>query len=174
MAPGKVETINFYDGSLSPKQAFQVYGWGTTRTGDSSSTANSLLTQTVYVSNPSDCQVIESNYKDADGPQICANNHYNIGVDVCQGDSGTGTTVFSNKTPYYSGLVSYGTNAAGDATCGEDGSFGMYTNVYYYKSWIESATGLKYMSGPNSIPVTTTSPPEPKPTSCFLFFFFCG
>ncbi|KAJ2747343.1 hypothetical protein GGI20_000594 [Coemansia sp. BCRC 34301] len=182
LVPGKVEAISFYDDKIVPKQALQIYGWGNTRTGGgSSSNPSTLLTQTVYISEPKDCQVIEPNYESADGPQICANNHYNIGVDVCQGDSGTGTTFISNGTQYFSGLVSYGTNANGDSTCGEDGSFGIYTNVYYYKSWIESVTGRKYLSGPpgdasNDAPTPTviaTPVPTPKPTSTCFFFFFC-
>ncbi|KAJ2691166.1 Transmembrane protease serine 11F [Coemansia spiralis] len=182
IVPGKVEAITFYDDTIPPKQALQIYGWGNTRTGGGSgSNPSSLLTQTVYISEPKDCQVIEPNYVSADGPQICVNSHYSIGVDVCQGDSGTGATIINNGTQYYSGLVSYGTNARGDATCGEDGSFGIYTNVYYYKAWIESKTGNKYLAGPNDptnaapTPTVVTPPPTPTPTKpprCFFFICF--
>ncbi|KAJ1672148.1 hypothetical protein GGF38_000257 [Coemansia sp. RSA 25] len=180
LIPGQVEAITFNDDKVVPREALQIYGWGNTRTGGgSSSNPTTLLTQTIYVSEPKDCQFLDPNYLSADGPQICANNHYNIGVDVCQGDSGTGMTYVSNGIQYFSGLVSYGTNANGDATCGEDGSFGMYTNVYYYKSWIESLTGKKYLSGPpgddaNNAPTpTVVAVPTPKPTSTCYFFFFC-
>ncbi|KAJ2030693.1 Transmembrane protease serine 11F [Coemansia sp. S16] len=184
LVPGKVEAISFYDDKVVPKQALQIYGWGNTRTGGgSNSNPPSLLTQTVYISQPKDCQVIEPSYVSADGPQICVDSHYSIGVDVCQGDSGTGATIINNGTQYYSGLVSYGTNARGESTCGEDGSFGMYTNVYYYKSWIESVTGNKYPAGPpndasNAAPVPTvvaspvTTPTKPPRTCYFLIFCF--
>ncbi|KAJ2890530.1 hypothetical protein GGI21_006137, partial [Coemansia aciculifera] len=80
LVPGKVEAITFYDNKILPKQPFQIYGWGNTRTGGGSgSNTPTLLTQTVYVSEPKDCQVIEPKYQTADGPQICADNHYNIG-----------------------------------------------------------------------------------------------
>ncbi|KAJ2810362.1 Transmembrane protease serine 11F, partial [Coemansia furcata] len=80
IVPGKVEAISFYDDTIPPKQALQIYGWGNTRTGGgSNSNPPSLLTQTVYTSQPKDCQVIEPNYVSADGPQICVNSHYSIG-----------------------------------------------------------------------------------------------
>lgn len=64
--------------------------------------------------NPPTCQVIEPLYKPANGPQICADGGYNIGVDVCQGDSGTGVTVKGKGSrQYLTGLVSYETNVRG-------------------------------------------------------------
>ncbi|KAI8320863.1 trypsin-like serine protease, partial [Martensiomyces pterosporus] len=139
---GYVEPITIYSGQINPLDALQIYGWGVTVTGGTSANLPAKLqTSRIYVSKPADCQVIVYDYKSANGPQICANNHYNIGVDVCQGDSGTGTTIYANGQQYLAGLVSFGTDAEGDATCGEDGSFGVYTNVYYYLPWIESTLG---------------------------------
>lgn len=149
MQKGKVESIPFYDKHIVPKTEMQIYGWGTTRShGSFADNPTSLLTQRTYVSEPQNCQIIEPLYKSADGPQICTDNHYNVGADACQGDSGTGMTIWKDGRQYLAGLVSYGTNARGQATCGEDGSFGVYTNVYYYRKWIESITGNKYQCGP--------------------------
>ncbi|KAJ2804614.1 hypothetical protein H4R21_001571 [Coemansia helicoidea] len=170
---GRVEAAPVYDGSIAPKDPMAVYGWGTTRSqGTSADLPDTLLTQTVYISEPQACQVIESRYDGANGMQICADSNYNVGVDVCQGDSGTGTTVTYNGTQYLAGLVSYGTNRYGDATCGEKDSFGMYTRIRYYLPWIRSL-GSKPTSGPATSTTPTEHVPTPKPTPTCYFFIFC-
>ncbi|KAJ2371932.1 hypothetical protein GGI05_007725, partial [Coemansia sp. RSA 2603] len=73
---GVVETISLYNDSIQPKTPMRIYGWGLTSTHGSSASPT-LLTQTVYISYPNDCRVIESLYNSANGPQICANNNYN-------------------------------------------------------------------------------------------------
>ncbi|KAJ2235060.1 hypothetical protein IWW45_002908 [Coemansia sp. RSA 485] len=194
---GFTETLPLYNGLIEPAQPMRIFGWGITKThGTVSDSPPSLLTQTVYISYPDDCKAIEPDYKSANGGQICVNNNYNVGVDVCSADSGTGTTVQGKDSKMYlAGLVSYGTNAKGEFTCGERGSFGMYTNVAHYRGWIESATGIKLATGPNNSSMadtpdpsasTTYVPPsqsqsqsqsQPPPTStpgqtCY-FFFIC-
>ncbi|KAJ2728336.1 hypothetical protein H4R23_003664, partial [Coemansia sp. Cherry 401B] len=139
---GVIEAIPIYDKGIDPQQAMQIYGWGTTRShGTSFDNPSSLLTQTVYVSTPEACQVIEPRYSSANESQICTDANYNVGVDACQGDSGTGSTIKKDGKEYFAGLVSYGTNRYGEATCGEAGSFGMYTRVSHYLSWIKSLGG---------------------------------
>ncbi|KAJ1822348.1 hypothetical protein LPJ75_000458 [Coemansia sp. RSA 2598] len=185
---GYTETLPLYNGLIEPRNPMRIFGWGITRThGTVSDSPPSLLTQTVYISYPDDCKAIEPDYKSANGGQICVNNNYNVGVDVCSADSGTGTTIAGpDSRQYLAGLVSYGTNANGEFTCGERGSFGMYTNVPHYMQWIESVAGVKLATGPyNSsmvdtpepTPSTTYSPPQAQPTSttgprCY-FFFIC-
>ncbi|KAJ1901048.1 hypothetical protein LPJ66_001057 [Kickxella alabastrina] len=181
LANGKVETMPLYNGAIGTRVPMGIYGWGTIRShGTANDSPSSLLTQTVYTSIPEDCQVIEPSYNGANGPQICANNHYNIGVDVCQGDSGTGTTIVAeNGKQYLAGLVSYGTNKLGEATCGEDGSFGIYSNVFYHQKWIEFVAGINVASGPFSepqvspalVPTTPTVTPT-KPPTCIFFLCF--
>ncbi|KAJ1989137.1 hypothetical protein GGI26_005288 [Coemansia sp. RSA 1358] len=174
------EKITIFDGKIAPQEAMRIYGWGKTRTdGSSSDVPDALLKQTVFIAEPRSCQDIDSSYKNADGSQICADNNYNVGVDVCQGDSGTGTTINAGGKAYLAGLVSYGLDRYGNATCGEAGSFGMYTHIKYYLSWIESVTGKKFVAGPSSEtstppPTTTTSTQPAKPTSSqFCIFFIC-
>ncbi|KAJ1728884.1 hypothetical protein LPJ61_003801 [Coemansia biformis] len=173
---GSVESVSVYDSNIAPKQAMAVYGWGTTRShGTSADVPSSLLTQTVYVSEPKACQVIESRYDGANGMQICADSNYSVGVDVCQGDSGTGTTVTYKGVQYFAGLVSYGTNRYGDATCGERDSFGMYTRISYFLPWIKSL-GSAPTSGPSIAPMATqTTAPviEPTPTTTCYLFIIC-
>ncbi|KAJ1642247.1 hypothetical protein J3B02_000970 [Coemansia erecta] len=148
MKMGFTESLALYNGSIRPIQPMAIYGWGITSTYGYDEPV-SLLTQTVYISEPDKCHVILPKYSSADGPQICVNNNYNVGVDVCSGDSGTGTTIqANNNVEYLAGLVSFGTDVNGDFTCGEKGSFGVYTNVYYYRNWIESIIGTTLAVGP--------------------------
>ncbi|KAJ2724458.1 hypothetical protein GGI07_001970 [Coemansia sp. Benny D115] len=182
---GSIEPMPIYNGSINPRQELSIYGWGTIRShGTSDDTASTLLTQTVYVSEPKDCQVIEPTYQNANGLQICVNNNYHVGVDVCQGDSGTGITIKDSGKEYLAGLVSYGTDAQGNATCGERGSFGIYSNVYYQRAWIESVTGISLVTGPLNSPTSSPTPtPNPSATptqtpapttssrNCLLFIF---
>ncbi|KAJ2371205.1 hypothetical protein GGI05_007868, partial [Coemansia sp. RSA 2603] len=148
MKRGYTESMALYNGSIQPVQPMGIYGWGVTRTHGNDEPSE-LLTQTVYISEPDDCKVIVPDYASADGPQICVDNNYNIGVDVCSGDSGTGTTIRArNGVEYLAGLVSFGTDGKNGITCGEQDSFGIYTNVYYYREWVESSIGMKLAVGP--------------------------
>ncbi|KAJ2135751.1 serine-type endopeptidase activity protein [Coemansia sp. RSA 678] len=178
---GIVEAVPVYDKSIAPKQAMNIFGWGTTRShGTASDNPPSLLTQTVHISEPKACQVIEPRYNSANDSQICTDAHYDVGVDACQGDSGTGSTIKKNGKHYLAGLVSYGTNRKGEATCGEDGSFGMYTRISYFLPWIKLNDG-GYTVGPPAdeatpsaiMSQTSPTPAKPMPTSTCYFFIFC-
>ncbi|PIA16414.1 trypsin-like serine protease [Coemansia reversa NRRL 1564] len=181
LSKGKVESIAIFNNNIAPKQAMEIYGWGTTKShGTYSDTPPSLLTQTVYVSEPKACQIIEPRYDNANEYQICTDANYNVGVDACQGDSGTGSTIKYNGIQYFAGLVSYGTDRYGSATCGEPNSFGMYTRVSHYLSWIKSLGGT-YELSPSDDSTSTTkpspsidNPPDnPKSTSTCYLYFIC-
>ncbi|KAJ1718277.1 hypothetical protein LPJ53_006593, partial [Coemansia erecta] len=73
---GSVETVALYNDNIKPKSPMRIYGWGLTSTHGTSASPT-LLTQTVYISYPNNCQVIEPQYSSANGPQICADNNYN-------------------------------------------------------------------------------------------------
>ncbi|KAJ2715116.1 hypothetical protein H4R19_001381 [Coemansia spiralis] len=171
---GRVASAPIYNGDIEPRDGMAVYGWGTVRShGTSADVPPALLTQTVYASEPQACRVIESRYDGANGMQICADSNYNVGVDVCQGDSGTGTTISYNGIKYLAGLVSYGTNRYGEATCGERDSFGMYTRISYFLPWIKSL-GSNPVAGPSTASGTPTAPVEtPTPTNSCYFYFIC-
>ncbi|ORX74092.1 trypsin-like serine protease [Linderina pennispora] len=118
-----------------------------------------------------DKQAIDARYSSANGPTICANNNYNKGVDVCSGDSGQGTVIRRHGTAYIAGLVSYGTDANGRLTCGEPGSFGIYTHIWRYVSWITTIANTTYTAGP--LPSVLVAPPAaPTPTRCILGYCF--
>ncbi|ORX68095.1 trypsin-like serine protease [Linderina pennispora] len=146
---GKVEFLSIYNGDIPPHSEMRVFGWGLTTThGSSRDIASSLLTNYVYISEPKECQWVESRYTDANGPLICANNHYHIGADVCSGDSGVGTIIYVEGAPYMAGIVSYGSSISGELTCGEDGGFGLYTHIYQYINWIASINDTALIIGP--------------------------
>ncbi|KAJ2804228.1 Serine protease 56 [Coemansia helicoidea] len=147
---GRVEAATVYDGIIIPGSPMAIYGWGITGSnGDSADLPTTLQTQTVYVSMPQLCIIVEPRYDSANGTQICADNNYNVTVDICQGDSGTGTTIRYNGKHYLAGLVSFGTNLFGDVGCGERGSYGLYTRISYYLPWIRSL-GSNPTSGPTT------------------------
>jgi len=62
-----------------------------------------------------------------------------LGLDTCQGDSGGPLThQFTPGRYELVGVVSWGRNCAK--------SYGVYADVAFYKTWIESYTGGLYMS----------------------------
>ncbi len=66
--------------------------------------------------------------------QICAAEERYGGRDTCSGDSGGPLVVFDrDKCPYVVGLTSYG-----DDECGRKNTFGIYTRISAYASWIRS------------------------------------
>ncbi|KAJ1768546.1 hypothetical protein EV179_005959 [Coemansia sp. RSA 487] len=177
LQPGKAEAITVYNGDIEPLDQMKIFGWGLTVTGGTGANlSTALLTQKVYVGEAQDCQTIDPSYEDANGWQICANNDYHTGVDACQGDSGTGTIITVGGHDYYAGFVSYGTDAKGNRTCGQAGSFGFYTRPYYYIPWIESVIKHGVSAGPQLVstpaPVATpTQTPAPQPTSSSSSWF---
>ena len=70
---------------------------------------------------------------------MCAGEN---GKDSCSGDSGGPLTVIQNGTFIQIGLVHSGT-VAGDnqVQCGANGNYGVYTDVFKYRSYIESVAG---------------------------------
>ncbi|KAJ1940218.1 hypothetical protein EC988_007097 [Linderina pennispora] len=167
-----VQPAPIYNGNVWPLYQMEIYGWGLRVTGGSAQDlAPSLLTNKVYISFPADCRAIDARYSSANGPTICANNNYNKGVDVCSGDSGQGTVIRRHGTAYIAGLVSYGTDANGRLTCGEPGSFGIYTHIWRYVSWITTIANTTYTAGP--LPGVLVAPPAaPTPTRCILGYCF--
>ncbi|KAJ2538396.1 hypothetical protein EV175_006481 [Coemansia sp. RSA 1933] len=164
---GYAESITVFNGDIQPHDEMAIFGWGKTRTGGSSEDSpTALLTQNVFVGEPENCMEIDPTYQNANGSLICVDNNYNVGIDVCQGDSGTGTTITLGSKTYFAGLVSYGRDKYYNPTCGESGSFGMYTRTSYYIGWIESVIGHVVSARPLEVK------PTPPSTTCIFFICF--
>merc|ERR1711890_147904 len=99
-------------GSTWVGEMADVYGWGTTSYGGSTS---DILQGTSITDK-----------------QLCA---YTLGTDSCQGDSGGPLTYNDNDKNEQIGVVSYGNK------CAEPNFSGVYSRVTEYLGWIKTQTG---------------------------------
>merc|ERR1711892_295988 len=122
------KTADNYEG-----QKAWVYGWGTTSFGGS--TSDKLLEVEVpVVSNTVCSSAMSAGVTDA---MLCAGGELN--KDGCQGDSGGPLTVDVNNQHVLIGDVSFGNG------CGLAGQYGVYGDVAYFRSWIDTTvSGAKY------------------------------
>jgi len=121
-------TADNYEG-----QKAWVYGWGTTSFGGS--TSDKLLEVEVPVISNTVCSsAMSAGITDA---MLCAGGELN--KDGCQGDSGGPLTVDVNNQHVLIGDVSFGNG------CGLAGQYGVYGDVAYFRSWIDTTvSGAKY------------------------------
>ncbi|XP_037918334.1 trypsin delta-like [Hermetia illucens] len=104
--------------------AVSVTGWGATKEGGA--VAATLQVVTINVISTSQCSSGYGTGK-ITSAMLCAGVNGG-GKDVCQGDSG-GPLISGGKLV---GIVSWGIG------CARNGYPGVYTNVAYFKSWVES------------------------------------
>ncbi|XP_054727637.1 trypsin eta [Anastrepha obliqua] len=128
-----VAPIVLSNSSISAGTQCQVSGWGRTEQGTLS---NNLKMANVSIIQESICK--ESYGSTLLGGMLCAGTLQG-GTDSCQGDSG-GPLVCGNELV---GIVSWGVG------CAQPGFPGVYTNVSYYRNWIDSRNdativGLKF------------------------------
>lgn len=129
--------------TFAPGSVALVSGWGTLRSGGSSS--NQLQRVEVDISTPA---AVTAAYGNLTNDQIGAARP---GKDSCQGDSGGPLVVFKNGTPLLAGIVSWGDG------CAKPGKPGMYSRVASFASWIETTTSLGGPVDPGPQPVTLIS-----------------
>ncbi|XP_037932750.1 trypsin zeta-like [Teleopsis dalmanni] len=108
---------------LTENTTCTITGWATTEYGQVSDT---LLTASVPIVGNDVCA---KSYGNLSQSSLCAGNMSTGGVDTCQGDSG-GPLMCNGVL---AGIVSWGNQ------CGLKQYPGVYTNVLYYKNWIEYA-----------------------------------
>lgn len=119
--------------------SLKVAGWGSTTPEYGDHTTPSILQEvTVPLVNQTTCSQTMIGVEDSmTAPSFCAGTT-NEGFDSCRGDSG-GPLIVEN-TGVQLGLVSWG-----NMRCGEQGSYGVYSNLSQYRSWIDQKTaGLSY------------------------------
>ncbi len=117
--------------ALATNDVLRVMGWGLTDAADD--TSISTVLQEVDVSFKAD-GICDATYPGADGQywhqSLCAGEESG-GKDSCQGDSGGPLLLLENGEWLLTGVVSWGDG------CGDNGKFGVYSEVAYYLDWIE-------------------------------------
>ncbi|MEH6345763.1 MAG: serine protease [Bermanella sp.] len=92
---------------------------------------NALQEVELPLVSPSVCRdVYFGLFQQSDQP-LCA-GYEDGGKDSCQGDSGGPLIFYIDETPYLVGVVSWGVG------CGEQGYYGVYTNVSQYTEWLDA------------------------------------
>ncbi|XP_017851072.1 trypsin-1 [Drosophila busckii] len=119
----KVGLIPRMDRSPSPGLACTVVGWGSVI--QYGPLPDELINANLTVLSDHTCMNIDDGYRPG---MICANNPDDFEVDSCQGDSG-GPMFCNDKVV---GVVSWGQG------CGTPNSAGFYSDVYYFKSFIDA------------------------------------
>ncbi|XP_030246515.1 trypsin-1-like [Drosophila navojoa] len=99
-----------------------VIGWGTVI--QFGPTPDEVLNADVYIQPYAICKQDTLFTKG----MLCAADINDYEVDSCQGDSG-GPLICDG---FVTGIVSFGIG------CGERGSYGVYSDVYYYRNWINN------------------------------------
>lgn len=134
---GSIKVIPPYTGAdLAVGTSLTVSGWGATATTDWSTT---LMTVNVKVQPMSQCQISGTT-------QVCA---FDTTKDSCKGDSGGPLAVSINGVNQLYGLTSFG----GAEQC--TGSYGVYSKVSAYNSWIVSTMNGGNPSNPPPLPGST-------------------
>lgn len=116
-----------------------VAGWGSTTPeyGNHTQSAQLLQVDAPLVNQTLCSNVFSGVSVNEDSPNFCA-GIATEGYDSCRGDSGG--PIVNKNTGVQLGLVSFGSRQ-----CGEENTYGVYTNLSYYAEWLEQHTqGLKY------------------------------
>ncbi|XP_076759812.1 trypsin [Xylocopa sonorina] len=141
-----VTNVPLISGSPLPYTICQVSGWGYP-----DENANDVTDSLMYVDLPllssSRCKALLANITDFPPGMLCAG--YEEGQkDACQGDSGGGMLCNGMLT----GVVSGGNG------CARPGYPGVYTDVDYYRGWIEERINSAYNKGDSQITTITLLP----------------
>lgn len=105
----------------------RVSGWGLL--SEEGTEPDMLMAVNVTLRSDEECRAVYGALAIQD-EMMCAGDN---GKDACQGDSG-GPLVCGPELRQLCGLVSWGYG------CGQDGFYGVYTEISYYKQWLEQAT----------------------------------
>ena len=124
-----------------------ITGWGTL--SSSGSQPSVLMQASVPIVSHQRC--LQAHPGDIDNSMMCAGPDQG-GVDACQGDSGGPLVCEFNGKWYLEGVTSWGNG------CGVPGEFGVYANVRFFLSWINSRISS------NSISTVVAYVPTSSPT----------
>ena len=121
-----------------------ITGWGTLSSGGSQPSV--LMQASVPLVSHQRCQ--EAHPGDIDNSMMCAGPDQG-GVDACQGDSGGPLVCEFNGKWYLEGVTSWGDG------CGDPGKFGVYANVRFFMSWINSRISSNISIAVAYVPTST-------------------
>jgi secreted trypsin-like serine protease len=120
---------------LADGTSLKVAGWGSTTPEYGNPTSPAILQElTVPLVNQTICSQTFAGIEDSvHAVNFCAGTPIE-GYDSCRGDSGG--PIIIEDTGVQLGLVSWGSTR-----CGEQNTYGVYTNLSPYESWIEQTSG---------------------------------
>ena len=116
-----------------PNDKLWIYGWGATSEGEAANEERPNLQKAVVP--VVDYQICSVTYRNKlSFPEMfCAGYFITGGTDSCQGDSGGPAVFYDEESSTFTqyGIVSYGVG------CARPAYPGVYTNVGYYRNWID-------------------------------------
>ncbi|MEZ8101002.1 S1 family peptidase [Vibrio bivalvicida] len=124
---------------LADGTSLKVAGWGSTTPEYGNPTSPAILQELIVpLVNQTTCSQTYADIEDSVfAVNFCAGTPTE-GYDSCRGDSGS--PIIIENTGVQLGLVSWGSTR-----CGAQGTYGVYTNLSGYESWIEQKSdGLSY------------------------------
>jgi len=123
-----IERMPFKNYLQNNPQTLTVAGWGSLYiNGPSPDILN--FVNLPYIDHGT-CKSVMSSYTIFEG-NLCAGDATNGKIDACQGDSGGPIVYRQGSNWVLAGLVSWGVG------CAKPGYAGIYTNVAYYRDWID-------------------------------------
>ena len=130
---------------LLPQEQMRVLGWGVT-VEPAGEASNELLQVDVSFQSDSECNDTYPSMGSGDYWQrsLCA-GEVSGGKDACQGDSGGPLLVKADGRWALTGVVSWGSG------CGLEGFYGVYSEVAFFKGWIEQPFDRVTLLGPDKI-----------------------
>lgn len=137
-------------------EIFTIYGWGSQMEG-SNERASILQKADVPLVDFNTCKL--SYFYLIDNPEMFCAGYLTGQIDSCQGDSGGPAIYYPEKyandfvsslaNPVQYGIVSFGVG------CARTNFPGVYTNVAYFRDWIDNILGVQNVDETTTLSVTT-------------------
>ncbi|XP_014252956.1 uncharacterized protein LOC106668575 [Cimex lectularius] len=121
---------------VNKSKTAHILGFGATTEGGSSEPCT-LLKAAIKMYTRNQCQTTEIYKYIQNTPGVICAGVKNGSRDACQGDSGGPLVRFSKGVQILQGVTSFGKG------CGRPNSPGIYTDVSYYRDWIDEKIGKK-------------------------------
>lgn len=123
-----------------------ISGFGTTRSGDSSSVPCVMREAIITIFNRTECINSMLPREDATIPGTICAGKMEGGIDSCQGDSGGPLITLDAGVYIVYGIVSFGFD------CAKKGMPGIYTHTIFHKPWILNQMEAPETPAPSAVP----------------------